>query len=161
LPGTTGALANIGQVHARLGRRWRSLRVYRKALKLAVQYGSVIDQARIHAGTGLAHAKRGKLEDALKSAEEALKLYEQVDSPLGMARQLADIAVICAFQKKTKEALAKHGEAREKFQEIGASSDEYRSLEKRIQLALRSNSDNGSKEKSAGAMSLPQLLGQL
>ena len=152
LPGTTGALANIGQAHARLGRRWRSLRVNRKALKLATLYGSVLDQAKIHAGLGLvAHAKRGGLEDALKSAEKALELYERIDNPLGVARQLADIAVIYASQKKTKEALKKLAEARDNFQKLGTSVAEYRSLEKRIKLALRGNPDNGSTGKFAGA----------
>jgi tetratricopeptide (TPR) repeat protein len=151
LPGTTGALVNIGQAHARLGRRWRSLRVNRKALKFAARYGSVVDQARIHAGTGLAHAKRGRLDDALKSAEKALELYEQIDNPLEAARQLADIAVICASQKQTKEALRKLGEARANFQKVGASFGEYRALEKRMEMALRGNPDNGSKRKPVGA----------
>ena len=158
LPGTTGTLANIGEAHARLGRRWRSLRVNRKALKLAARYGYVVDQAKIHAYTGLAHAKRGKLEDALKSLETALVLYRQIDNPLGVARQLADIAVIYASQKKTKEALRKLGEARDNFQKAGASSAEYRTLEKRIKQALHGNPENGSNGKSAGAKGETMLL---
>ncbi len=158
LPGTAGALANIGQAHAKLGRRRRSLRVNRRALKLASWYSSVLDQARVHANTGLAHAKRGGLKDALKSAEKALELYEQLDNPLGVARQLADIAVIYASQKKTKEALKKLGEARGNFQKVGASFAEYRSLEKRIKLALCGNLDNDSKSKASGVKGETMLL---
>jgi tetratricopeptide (TPR) repeat protein len=113
MPGTTGALANIGQAHTRLGRRRRSLRVNRKTLKLAARYGFISEQARVHADAALLHAKRGKLKDALKSAEMALKLYRQVDNPLGVAMQLADIASLSASQRKTEEARRKLGAPRQ------------------------------------------------
>ena len=158
LPGTTGALVNIGKTHAGLGRRWRSLIVNRKAFKLAARYGSLCDQAKIHADTGLARAKRDRLEDALKSAEKALELYEQIDNPLGAGRQLADIAVIYASQKKTEEALRKLAEARRNFQKAGTHSDEYRSLERRIALALRDEAGVGPEGISAGAKGKAILL---
>ena len=137
------SLSNIGIIYSQQGKHKEALKFHFEALEINKRLNNPLSSARDLGNIGVEYRIQGKLDEALKYYNAALKIEEQYGHQLGQANQLANIGIVYSEQGENSEALKILESARVIYLRIGAKTEGFLIVEKKIKQ-LAAETDKGS-----------------